>query len=48
MKKIHSWFPHRRMVCIGDSTQKDPESYGEIARSFPGWIKAIYIRKVEG
>ncbi|WPB06054.1 uncharacterized protein RHO25_010710 [Cercospora beticola] len=48
MVKIHSWFPHRRMVCIGDSTQKDPESYGEIARKFPGWIRAIYIRRVQG
>ncbi|EME40213.1 hypothetical protein DOTSEDRAFT_138108 [Dothistroma septosporum NZE10] len=48
IKKIHSWFPHHRFVCIGDSTQKDPESYGEIARKFPGWIKAIFIRKVTG
>lgn len=48
MVKIHSWFPHRRMVCIGDSTQADPESYGEIARRFPGWIRAIYIRRVKG
>lgn len=48
MIKIHSWFPHRRMICIGDSTQKDPESYGEIARKFPGWVHAIFIRKVTG
>lgn len=25
MVKIHSWFPHRRFICIGDSTQQDPE-----------------------
>lgn len=48
MVKIHSWFPHRRMICIGDSTQTDPESYGDIARKFPGWVKAIFIRKVTG
>lgn len=48
MVKIHSWFPHRRMVCIGDSTQKDPEAYGDVARKFPGWIRAIYIRRVSG
>lgn len=36
------------MICIGDSTQTDPESYGEIARKFPGWVRGIFIRKVEG
>lgn len=30
MKKIHSWLPKRNMICIGDSTQADPESYGEM------------------
>lgn len=48
MVKIHSWFPHRRIVCIGDSTQQDPESYGDVARKFPGWVRAIFIRKVMG
>ena len=48
IKKIHSWFPHRHYICIGDSTQGDPESYGEAARKFPGWIRAIFIRKVTG
>lgn len=47
MQKIHAWFPHRKFICIGDSTQSDPESYGEIARTFPGWVKAIFVRKVE-
>jgi phosphatidate phosphatase APP1 len=28
MKKIHSWLPQRKMICIGDSTQSDPEAYG--------------------
>ncbi|KAF7523502.1 hypothetical protein G7054_g11734 [Neopestalotiopsis clavispora] len=46
MKKIHSWLPKRNMICIGDSTQADPESYGEIYRAFPGWVKLILIRKV--
>ncbi|GAB1727939.1 hypothetical protein NU195Hw_g6242t1 [Hortaea werneckii] len=46
--KIHSWFPHRRFVCIGDSTQSDPESYGDMARKYPGWIRAIFIRKATG
>jgi phosphatidate phosphatase APP1 len=28
MRKINSWLPKRKMICIGDSTQADPESYG--------------------
>lgn len=46
LRKIHSWLPKRKVICIGDSTQSDPESYAEIYKEFPGWIKAIYIRKV--
>ena len=46
--KIHSWLPHRKVICIGDSTQSDPEAYGEAARKYPGWIRAIFIRRVEG
>jgi phosphatidate phosphatase APP1 len=30
MKKINSWLPQRKMVAIGDSTQSDPEAYGEM------------------
>ncbi|KAI0171702.1 hypothetical protein GGR52DRAFT_434505 [Hypoxylon sp. FL1284] len=47
MEKIHSWVPKRKMICIGDSTQSDPEAYGEIYRAYPGWVKLILIRKVE-
>ncbi|GAP92287.1 putative actin filament organization protein app1 protein [Rosellinia necatrix] len=47
MEKIHSWLPRRKMICVGDSTQTDPEAYGEIYRRHPNWIKAILIRKVE-
>ncbi|KXJ86781.1 hypothetical protein Micbo1qcDRAFT_125763 [Microdochium bolleyi] len=47
MEKIHSWLPKRKMIVIGDSTQSDPEAYGEIYRKFPGWVKLILIRKVE-
>lgn len=46
MEKIHKWFPRRRVLCIGDSTQSDPEAYGEMYRRYPGWIHAIAIRKV--
>ncbi|KAK3378618.1 hypothetical protein B0H63DRAFT_525835 [Podospora didyma] len=46
MTKVHGWLPKRKMILIGDSTQKDPESYGKICKTFPGWVKLILIRKV--
>jgi phosphatidate phosphatase APP1 len=46
MKKINSWLPQRKMICIGDSTQSDPEAYGQIYRTYPGWVRLIFIRKV--
>ncbi|KAK3065378.1 hypothetical protein LTS18_011901 [Coniosporium uncinatum] len=48
MEKIHKNFPKRTFLCIGDSTQSDPESYGEIARKYPDWVGHIFIRKVTG
>lgn len=30
IKKIHGWLPARKMIMIGDSTQSDPEAYGEM------------------
>ncbi|KAL9105004.1 MAG: hypothetical protein Q9163_000101 [Psora crenata] len=46
IEKIHSWLPKRKVLCVGDSTQSDPEAYGEICRKYPGWVKAVFIRKV--
>ena len=46
LTKIHGWFPKRKMILVGDSTQSDPEAYGEACRLFPGWIRCILIRKV--
>jgi phosphatidate phosphatase APP1 len=46
IRKIRRWFPHRRALCIGDSTQTDPEAYAEIYRQHPEWVHAILIRKV--
>jgi phosphatidate phosphatase APP1 len=34
------------VVLIGDSGQRDPELYAEIARRHPGRVRAIYIRNV--
>ncbi|KAF7854634.1 hypothetical protein EAF04_010442 [Stromatinia cepivora] len=46
MEKIYRWLPKRKMICVGDSTQSDPEAYGEMYRKNPTWIKLILIRKV--
>jgi phosphatidate phosphatase APP1 len=46
MKGLQANWPGRKFLCIGDSTQSDPEAYGEMYRLFPGWIGAIWIRRV--
>ncbi|EEH08893.1 conserved hypothetical protein [Histoplasma capsulatum G186AR] len=46
MEKLYRWFPKRRVICIGDSTQSDPEAYAEIYRRHKQWVRAIYIRRV--
>jgi phosphatidate phosphatase APP1 len=48
IEKVHSWLPQKKVILIGDSTQSDPEAYGETARKFPDWVGAIFIRKVTG
>jgi phosphatidate phosphatase APP1 len=48
MEGVQANWPGRKFLCIGDSTQSDPEAYGEMYRRFPGWIGAIWIRKVLG
>lgn len=30
INKIHSWLPERKVIVVGDSTQSDPEAYGEV------------------
>jgi hypothetical protein len=47
MNKIHDWLPNRKFICVGDSTQSDPEAYAEMFHDYKNWIKAIYIRVVE-
>ena len=47
LRKVHEDFPHRKLICVGDSTQTDPEAYAILYREAPGWIKGIFIRRVE-
>lgn len=39
-------FPRRRFVLVGDSGEKDPEAYGELARRHPDRIVRILVRDV--
>lgn len=41
-------YPGRRVVLVGDSGERDPEVYAEIARRFPTQVAAVYIRDVTG
>ncbi|KAF3282244.1 hypothetical protein TWF970_001657 [Orbilia oligospora] len=47
-KLIGQWLPKRKYICIGDSTQTDPETYVEMYKAFPEAIKVIWIRVVTG
>ncbi|KAL8932499.1 MAG: hypothetical protein Q9216_006812 [Gyalolechia sp. 2 TL-2023] len=46
MQKLHGMWPKRKVIFVGDSTQSDPEAYGEVARLFPGWVRKVFVRKV--
>ncbi|MBL8826628.1 MAG: App1 family protein [Planctomycetaceae bacterium] len=42
---LKSW-PERRFILIGDTGEKDPEVYGELARRHPAQIERIWLRNV--
>lgn len=48
LRPLLSRFPGRRFVCVGDSGEKDPEIYGQLAREFPAQVRLICIRDVTG
>lgn len=39
-------FPRRQFVLVGDSGEKDPEIYAQLARRFPNQVRAVFIRDV--
>ena len=39
-------YPERLFVMVGDSGEKDPEIYGELARRHPAQVVAVYIRNL--
>lgn len=46
IKPILKRFPDRQFVLVGDSGEKDPEIYGDIARQYRKQVVKIYIRDV--
>ena len=47
IKKILKAYPGIPFVLIGDSGEKDTDIYIQLARDFPGRVKAIYIRDIQ-
>jgi hypothetical protein len=41
-------FPRRRFVLVGDSGERDPEMYADLARAYPGQVARVLIRDVMG
>ena len=37
----------RKYVFVGDSRERDPETYAKLCHQFPGQISAIFIREWE-
>lgn len=37
-------FERRAFVLVGDTGERDPEIYADVARRFPGRVRAIYVR----
>ncbi|KAF4603132.1 hypothetical protein EYR38_003537 [Pleurotus pulmonarius] len=49
IQRIQSFYPAKKWLTVGDSTQKDPETYANAFRTFgPDFIACIWIRRVDG
>ncbi|KAL0946118.1 hypothetical protein HGRIS_012383 [Hohenbuehelia grisea] len=49
IERLHGFYSKKKFLTIGDSTQKDPETYGDAFRKFGGdFVACIWIRKVDG
>ncbi|KAF7352537.1 DUF2183 domain-containing protein [Mycena venus] len=46
--RIQGMYPGKKFLTVGDSTQKDPETYGEAIRKYGDFIACAWIRKVDG
>ena len=48
VQTLLSSFPNRKFLLVGDSGEKDPEIYGDVAKRYPDQVVAIAIRRTEG
>jgi hypothetical protein len=48
MEEIVQDHPQRRLLLVGDSGERDPETYGELARRHPQRVAGVLIRDVTG
>lgn len=48
IKQLLKTFPGRKFVMVGDSGEKDPETYGAMARKYPDQVARIFIRDLGG
>ena len=46
IRRLFEAYPGMQFVLVGDSGQRDPLTYEEMAREFPGRVKLIVIRQV--
>jgi hypothetical protein len=46
IRKLMRDFPQRQFIFYGDSGERDPEIYGQLAREFPTQVLEIHIRDV--
>jgi phosphatidate phosphatase APP1 len=48
IEELLARFPRRQFILVGDSGEKDPEIYGELARKHPEQVATILIRRTDG
>jgi hypothetical protein len=48
IEEIMADFPRRKFLLVGDSGERDPEVYAEVARRHPDRVAGVAIRQVEG
>jgi len=48
IEQIMEDFPRRKFLLVGDSGERDPEVYAEVARRHPERVAGVAIRRVEG
>jgi phosphatidate phosphatase APP1 len=48
LRRLLTIWPRRRVILVGDSSERDPEIYAAVAREHPGRIDHVYIRDTTG